>query len=137
VTGDGLPAPAPERSPETDPFWSATLDRRLLLARCEGCGQIIWYPRAMCPACGGRSISWVEATGRGRVYSFSVVHRGPGPYRDRPPYVVAYVELDEGPRILTNIVGCPPEDVAIGQSVQVVFDDTGEGSALYRFEPAP
>jgi uncharacterized OB-fold protein len=132
-----LPVPAPERGPETDPFWSATSEGRLLLAECVNCGDVIWYPRALCPSCGGRSINWVDASGRGRIYSFSVVHRGPGAYRDAVPYVVAYVELEEGPRVLTNIVGCEPREVRIGQPVRVVFDDTGEGSALYRFEPAP
>jgi hypothetical protein len=137
VTSHGLPAPVPERTPETEPFWAATQEGRLVLAHCDGCGATIWYPRAVCPSCGGRSIGWLEASGRGQVYSFSIAYRGPGPYRDVAPYVVAYVELDEGPRVLTNIVGCPPEEVRIGQTVRVVFDDTGAGCALYRFEPVP
>jgi uncharacterized OB-fold protein len=81
------------------------------------------------------SASWIKASGRGFVYSFTVVHRGSGLYRDAAPYVVAYVELEEGPRVLTNIVGCTPAEVEIGQRVRVVFCDTGEGSALYRFTP--
>jgi uncharacterized OB-fold protein len=135
MTASGLPAPVPERSPDTEEFWAATTEGRLLLPRCGACGTIVWYPRARCPACAGVVSAWVEASGEGVVYSVSVVHRGPGPYRDCGPYTVAYVELDEGPRVLTNVVGCPPEDVRIGQRVRVVFDDTGEGSALYRFEP--
>jgi uncharacterized OB-fold protein len=132
-----LPAPAPERTPEGDVFWSATAEGHLVLARCDACGVIIWYPRAMCPDCGTTSVSWVEASGFGTVYSFTIVHRGgAGPYRDVVPYVIAYVELLEGPRVLTNIVDCEPELVRIGQPVQVVFSDTGEGSALYRFRPA-
>ena len=84
----------------------------------------------LCVCVMGRSL------GRGTVYSFSVVHRGPGPFSAAVPFVVAYVELAEGPRVLTNIVGCEPEEVHIGQPVSVVFCDTGEGSALYRFRPS-
>ena len=130
-----LPAPAPERTPETDAFWNATAEGRLVLTRCDSCGMVIWYPRALCPSCGCVTISLVEASGHGTIYSFTVVHRGSGPYEDAVPYVVAYVELEEGPRVLTNIVGCTPDGVSIGQRVEIVFCDTGEGSALYRFEP--
>jgi uncharacterized OB-fold protein len=131
-----LPTPAPDRSPETDGFWNATAENRLLLPSCDECGVIIWYPRGFCPACGSVAISQSAATGRGSIYSFTVVHRTAGDYRDAVPYVVAYVELEEGPRVLTNIVGCQPETVYIGQPVRLVFESTGEGSALYRFEPA-
>jgi len=135
VTSTQLPVPTPSRTPETEPFWNATADGRLVLAHCDRCGTIIWYPRALCPSCGGTAVSWKEASGLGTVYSFTVVHRTPGPFRDAVPYVTAYVELVEGPRILTNIVGCDPGTVYIGQEVRVVFFDTGEGCALYRFEP--
>jgi uncharacterized protein len=131
-----LPAPAPDRNPETDAFWKATAESQLLLPRCDECEAVIWYPRAFCPECGSLAISWAAASGRGTIYSFTVVHRTAGDYRDAVPYVVAYVELEEGPRVLTNIVGCQPETVYVGQPVRVVFDDTGAGSSLYRFEPA-
>lgn len=131
-----LPVTAPERTPETLPFWEATAQGRLLLAYCEACDTYIWYPRTFCPNCGSRSASWREATGFGTVYSFTVVCRAAGEFREAVPFVVAYVELQEGPRVLTNIVGCEPDHVFIGQSVRVVFADTGEGSALYRFAPA-
>jgi uncharacterized protein len=140
VTAHPLPAPAPERTPETDEFWDATAQGRLLLARCDRCDAVVWYPKTYCSECGGLSVSWREAAGTGTVYSFTVAHRGPGAFGDAAPYVIAYVELAEGPRVLTNIVGCEPDQVAIGQRVQVVFSDTGQGSALYRFElsaPAP
>lgn len=131
----GLPAPAPERTPETGEFWDATAAGRLLLASCDACATVIWYPKTLCPDCGGHAVSWSPAAGTGTIYSFSVVRRAAGSFRAAVPFVVAYVELDEGPRVLTNIVGCDPDDVSIGQAVQVVFVDTGEGSALYRFEP--
>jgi uncharacterized protein len=131
-----LPAPAPDRTPETDEFWAGTAEGRLLLARCDTCGTVIWYPKACCPECGGLSVSWHQASGVGTIYSFTVVHRAHGPFRDAVPFVVAYVELAEGPRVLTNIVECEPDQVFIGQQVRLVFCDTGEGSALYRFAPS-
>ena len=79
---------------------------------------------------------WVAASGRGRVYSYTVNHRGEGAYQDSAPFVLAYVELDEGPRIMTNIVGADDADLAVGLPVEVVFHDTGEGSARPRFRPA-
>jgi len=131
-----LPVPAPARTPENDRFWNATADGHLLLAQCDECATVIWYPRALCQTCGSPSVSWIEASGQGVVYSFTVVHRNSGPFGGAVPYVLAYVELAEGPRVLTNVVGCDPETVHIGQPVRVAFFDTGEGSALYRFEPA-
>ena len=134
----GLPSPAPQTaaSPELAEFWTAAGAGRLLLRRCDECGQPIWFPRTFCPDCGSLRTSWSQASGRGRVYSFTVVHRSAVPgYRDVTPYVIAYVELAEGPRVLTNIVDCDPGDVRIGMSVSVVFHDTGQGTALYRFAP--
>ncbi len=83
----------------------------------------------------GSAVTWTEASGHGTIYSYSVVYRGSGAFREAMPFVVAYVELTEGPRVLTNIVGCEPDEVSIGQRVRVVFFDTGEGCALYRFAP--
>jgi uncharacterized OB-fold protein len=130
-----LPVPAPDTNPETEAFWRATAEGRLLLPVCQDCDTVIWYPRTLCPACRGQSVSWTEASGEGTVYSFTVVHRSMGPWREAAPYVIAYVELAEGPRVMTNIIGCEPDAVFVGQSVRIVFCDTGEGNALYRFEP--
>ena len=80
-----LPVPAPDRTPETDEFWDATATGRLLLARCDACGTVIWYPKTCCPGCGGLSVSWDQASGLGTIYSFSVVHRVSGPFRDAVP----------------------------------------------------
>ena len=131
-----LPAPAPIVNPETKPFWDATAEGKLLLPRCDDCGTVIWYPKLLCPSCHGTNVSWFEASGRGTVYTYTISHRAPGAYRDAVPYVIAYVELDEGPRVMTNIVDCEPDSVSVGQRVEVVFHDTGEGNALYRFRPA-
>jgi uncharacterized OB-fold protein len=131
-----LPAPAPPINPESRPYWEATAEGKLLLPRCTTCGTVIWYPRTICPACGSRDVGWFEAAGRGTIYSFSVNRRGMGDYQGIDSYVLAYVELTEGPRMLTNIVDCDPQSLAVGQQVEVVFHDTGKGSALPRFRPA-
>ena len=130
-----LPTPAPFVESDTEEFWSATAAGRLLLKKCNADGTVIWYPRSLCPVCHSTDTSWFEASGEGVVYSYTVSHRGEGPYREVAPYVLAYVELDEGPRLMTNIVDCEPGSVSIGQRVRVVFDDTGEGNALVRFTP--
>jgi uncharacterized OB-fold protein len=130
-----LPTPKPVPNVETQPFWDATALGMLLLPRCDACGTVIWYPRTLCPVCHSTSVSWFEASGLGTIYTFTVARRGAGMWADAAPYVVASVELDEGPRMLTNIVDCDPESVEIGQRVQVVFHDTGEGTALPRFRP--
>lgn len=131
-----LPAPSPAVNPETREFWEATAQGRLLLKRCLDCGSVIWYPRALCPECGSLRTEWFEAAGRGRVYSYTVNHRGQGAYAGAAPYVLAYVELDEGPRVMTNLVEAGEEELAVGLPVEVTFHDTGEGSALPRFRPA-
>jgi len=135
LPADSLPAPAPAVNPETAEFWTATQHGRLLLKRCLDCASVIWYPRAICPECASMRTEWFEAAGRGRVYSYTLNHRGEGAYQGLPPFVLAYVELDEGPRMMTNIVAADPAELAVGLPVQVVFDDTGEGAALPRFRP--
>jgi hypothetical protein len=132
-----LPAPAPTVNPETRQFWGATAEGRLLLKRCLDCGSVIWYPRAICPECASLRTEWFQASGRGRVYSYTLNHRGQDAYSGAEPYVLAYVELDEGPRMMTNIVGPDAVGVAVGMRVEVVFHDTGDGTALPRFRPAP
>jgi uncharacterized OB-fold protein len=131
-----LPTPAPTPTAETEQFWAATGEGRLLLARCRSCGHLIWYPRSVCPDCHSFDTEWVEASGRGTVYSFTVSRRGEGSWREAAPYVIAVVELDEGPRLMTNIVDCDVDNLGIGQPVEVAFADTGEDNALVRFRPA-
>lgn len=131
-----LPNPAPTIGPDTAEFWAGTTRGVLLLERCPDCQTVIWYPRGgFCPSCGGFSAVTFEAAGTGTVYSFTVVHRGLGEYAGVTPFVIAYVELDEGPRVMTNIVEVDPSEVRIGMPVRAVFHDTGAGAALYRFAP--
>jgi uncharacterized protein len=130
-----LPVRKVEVTSETKPFWDATASGQLALPRCQECSASIWYPRGFCPVCSSTSIEWVPSSGRGVVYSFSITRKGAGVWADHSPYVVAYVELEEGPRVLTNIVDCPANEVHIGMAVAVVFHPTEEGPAVYRFAP--
>jgi len=130
-----LPAPAPDRSPETAAFWEATADDRLLVRGCADCGAAFHPPRAICPECHSDETEWIEAGGRGTVYTYSVMRQNHGPFGEAVPYVLAYVELAEGPRLLTNVVGVDGDDVEIGQEVEVVFDETDGDAKLPRFTP--
>ncbi|MDQ8030770.1 MAG: Zn-ribbon domain-containing OB-fold protein [Bordetella sp.] len=107
--------------PETEAFWRASAEGRFLLPRCQACGRLHWHPRAFCPFCHADAIEWVQASGRGEVYSFSIVRR-PG-----APYVLAYVRLDEGPILMTNIVDGDPAAVRVGMRVNVGFRATEHG----------
>lgn len=130
-----LPAPAPLISAEAKPFWDGAKARKLMLPRCQKCRFVIWYPRQFCPECGHHAVDWFEASGRGSIYSYTTVRRGEGAYRETPFYVLAFVELQEGPRVLTNIIDCDPAQLQIGQSVSAVFCDAGDEAALLRFRP--
>ena len=118
---DYAPA-APSIDAESAPFYDAAAQGRFLLRRCRACGKAHWHPRSLCPFCFGET-EWSEASGRGEIYSFSVMRRA------KPPYVVAYVKLDEGPTILTNIVDAPHDEIVIGQRVTLKFVPTGQGGA--------
>lgn len=127
------PLRAPEATPETQAFWDAAREGRLLIKRCGSCGETHYPPRGPCPFCHAPETGWEEAKGTGSVYSFSVMRRGPG-----APYAIAYVELDEGPRMLTNIVAGtgesgPPDALAIGDVVCLTFTETEEGGAPVPF----
>lgn len=111
-------------STEAQPFWDAAAEGRLLLPRCTACGVFIWYPRDWCPECLSREIEWIEASGRGTIYSHTTVRRGAPPaLRDAVPYVVAVVELDEGPRMLTNVVTEDPGALQVGEPVELIMQE--------------
>jgi uncharacterized protein len=135
VTTPVMPAPTPAVNPETSRFWAATAAGQLLVKRCEDCASLIWYPRAICPACSSLRTEWYQVSGRGSIYSYTINHRGEGAYQGSAPFVLAYVELDEGPRMMTNIVEADEADLRVGLPVEVVFHDTGDGAALPRFRP--
>jgi uncharacterized OB-fold protein len=125
--------PVPEPTPLSAPFWRAAADGVLVVQRCQDCGRLEWTPQVACSRCLTETLQWARMSGRGTVYSFSVVHRPQTPAFPAP-YVVAIVELEEGVRMLTDLVGVHPEQVRIGQPVAVAFDTTAP-VALYHFAP--
>lgn len=136
-----LPALQAPRSRESRPFWDAARDGRLVLPVCDACGHHVWYPRDACPVCGHGSVTWTEMSGRGTVYARTIVHKARGPWKEATPYVIAYVELEEGPRMLTNVVTEDPQAVAVGDPVVATFVPVPEApeddpQSLLRFRPA-
>lgn len=128
--------PLPPINPASQPFWDACAQGRLLLQRCGDCGHLQLYPRLLCAACGSRTLGWVEASGRGTVKTFTIIRRAvSAAFEPDAPYVVALVELEEGPTLMSNIIGCDPASVAIGQPVRVTFEKRAEGVAVPQFEP--
>ena len=130
-----LPSPAPYTTPETEAYWQAAGEGRLLLGYCVDCEAHFYYPRRQCPFCFGGDVEYVEAEGTGTVYARTVVRQTRGEYAESTPYVLAYVELEEGPRMLTNVVETDPGDVDVGDRVEVTFDPAGGDLALPRFRP--
>jgi uncharacterized protein len=119
------------------PFWDALRRHELLVHQCAACGRLRFIPSELCPACHSSDAVWTAVSGRGTVYTFTVVHRAPTPvYQADAPYAIAYVELDEGPRVPARLVDVAPEDVEVGMPVTVVFDDVDDELTLYRFRPA-
>jgi uncharacterized OB-fold protein len=134
------PATEPKRivpipTPETKPFWQGTREGILRLQRCDACDHVYFPPRPFCPKCAGRAVTWFAASGRGSLYSYVINHR-PAPGFEAP-YSIAVVQLDEGPRMLTNIVDCPqtPEALALDMPVEVVFRALSDEIMLPLFRP--
>jgi uncharacterized OB-fold protein len=121
---------APPANQETQPFWDAAAEGKLLYKKCAACGEPHFYPRSHCPFCFSNRTEWQEASGRGTVYTYSVMRRAP------VPYCIAYVELAEGPRIMSNIVDCDLDTVHIGQAVRLVFKPSEGGPPVPMFTPA-
>ena len=130
------PRPAPIPDADSAPYWSAAHDGRLVVQRCTAVRRPQLYPRDRCLVCRG-PVEWVEASGRGTVYSFTVIRQNYArPFRDWIPYVVALVDLEEGPRVMTNIVGCEPDAVRIGAcAVRARFEAVSEEAGIALFAP--
>jgi len=129
--------PEPPVTDVSAPFWEATRDKRLLIQRCARCDTWVWYPRPACTKCMSDALRWTQVNGRGTVYAASVHYRpGVAEMKERVPYVVALVELDEGVRLLTNVVDCDPESVRVGQSVTLAWEELPDGRHLPIFKPA-
>jgi len=130
------PVPIPDEVSKT--FWQGCQRQELLLQKCCNCGQFQFYPRPICINCMSGNLEWVSSSGRGTVYSFTVVHQNVMPgFAQEVPYVFAIIELAEGVRLSTNIVGCAPADVHIGMPVVVVFEPISPEVSLPKFRPSP
>ena len=121
---------SPETNPETKPFWDGCAAGKLLVPKCSACGRSHWYPRGLCPYCFSDKLEWVAASGKGTIYTVSVMERA------EVPYAIAYVKLAEGPSMMTNIVDCDFDGLHIGQPVAVVFKDSEDGPPVPMFRPA-
>jgi len=129
--------PLPAIDVESAPFWRAARERRLAIMHCRLCDRHFFYPRELCPHCHSSVVEWTNASGRGTIYTFTIARRPAGPaFKPDVPYVVALVELEEGPRLMTNIVTADVESVRIGQKVTAVFEDVTEEVTLVKFAPA-
>ena len=133
--------PLPQPEPLARPYWDSLREGAMRLQRCAACERFVFYPRALCPHCGGRELSWQPVSGRGRLHSFCIPHRHPSPaFQPDLPYVVALVELDEGVRLMTRLVGVEPDPGKlmglIDRAVEVVYEAVSEEITLPMFRPA-
>ncbi len=129
--------PLPQPTPETQDFWDGAKAGELRLQRCNDCAKVYFPPRPFCPACASRSVSSFRASGRGRLYSYVINHRPAPGFEADAPYAVAVVELDEGPRMMTNITGVEqtPEALQLDMPVEVSFEAANEAISLPKFRP--
>ena len=128
------PLPAPD--PVSSEFWSAASHGRLLVQHCRACGERQFYPRAVCAACGSTP-EWEEVSGRGTVHTFTIIRQNYArPFRDELPYVVAIIELAEGPRMMGNVTGVAVEDVYVGMPVTAYIVEAEEGVGVPMWRPS-
>jgi len=126
----------PTPDAETQPFWDGARDGKLLIRRCGACGEAHFYPRPFCPKCWSDDVRWEEASGGATLYTWSVVHRNDlPPFGDRVPYVAAAVDLDEGPRMLTNVVGCEFDALTVGLPLEVSYQAISDDVTIPVFRP--
>lgn len=128
--------PVPVVAPWARPFWEAARENRLVLQRCEDCHKVIHYPRMACPHCFSDRLGWQQASGRGTIYSYTVVQaNAPSAFAADVPYVVAVIRLEEGVQMLSNIVDCDFDKLACDQPVEVVFERLDDEFTLPKFRP--
>lgn len=137
MTNDGPRFDLPTIEAESQPFWDAAKEGRLLIQRCDACGAAQHYPRVLCTSCWSDQVRWETVAGRGTLYTYSTVFMNDlPPFSERLPYVVGAVDLEEGPRLMTRIVGAVPEELRIGMAVHVDFERISEDVTVPVFRPA-
>ena len=128
--------PLPDPTPISQPYWDACRHHQLDLQQCADCGSYRFPPGYMCPSCASMALRWQRVSGRGRVHAYTVVHRPPHPaFAKDAPYVVALIELAEGAVLMSNVVGCEPADVQVGQRVRATWEPLDDGRHLLLFAP--
>jgi uncharacterized protein len=140
MSDDRARKPLPQINAVTRPFWDAAALGRLRMQCCRDCGAFTWPPRPACSECGSTELAWTELSGRGSVYSFTVIRQVVGgaaakAFEPDIPYVVAWIDLAEGPRLVSNVIDCPIEQVTIGMAVEVLFEQASEDIWLPKFRP--
>ncbi len=126
----------PVPTQETAPFWEGCKAGELRLQRCADCGRYQFPPQSFCRSCAGGRLAWSATSGCGKVLSYTIVYWSPNPaYAADAPYSLALIQLNEGPRMLTNVTGCPPRQLQIGMEVKVVFEQCGPAIMLPKFQP--
>jgi len=131
-----LPASLIQQDSDSRPYWEGLRQGELRLQRCISCERAVFYPRALCPYCFGDQLTWIVASGKGTIYTYTVAHQAFGPFAGDVPFVVALVELEEGVRLMTRIVDAPRERITIGAEVHVTFAEVGEEMTLPYFRLA-
>ncbi len=132
---DAYQKPLPVIDPGSRPFWDAAHDHRLSIPFCLDCERYHFYPRELCPHCHSDRLEWRDVSGRGTIYTFTIARRPAGPaYADDVPYIIALIDLAEGPRMMTNVVAPDVEAVRIGDAVEVLFDDVTDEVTLPKFK---
>jgi uncharacterized OB-fold protein len=133
--------PLPAITTEAKPFWDGAAQQKLVMQRCQECRAWVWTPRPSCNECGSERLEWMPMSGKGQIYSFTVIRQIAGraaskAFEPDVPYVVAWIDLDEGPRMTSNIVGCAVEDVKLDMKVSVAFEQASPDIWLPKFKPA-
>ena len=129
--------PIPTPSEDSRPYWEAARNHELKLQQCGACSAFRFPPAEVCSECTSDAYDWNPVSGKGRVFSFVIYHRAYHPgFQGEIPYVVGVIELDEGPRMLSNVVGCKPEEVRCDMPVEVTFEDITDEMSLPKFQPA-
>ena len=132
------PLPTP-MTPEAMPYWEGLKENKLMLPKCGDCKKAFFYPRIACPHCHSRNIGWIQASGKGKLYSFEIAHRALNPnFKIEPPYILAMIELEEGPRMMSNLINIDPDPAKVkcDMPVEVVFEKQTDDVTLPLFQPA-
>ena len=130
--------PLPRSTPETQPFWDGTRDGRLMIMHCNACSRDYFYPRPYCPYCFSADTTWKQASGRGTLHTYIINHRPAPGFENEAPYVIAVVQLEEGPRMMSNLVDVDPDPakLQIDMPLEVVFDTVNDQVTLPKFRPS-